>query len=97
MRNAIHNNPFAVTTYIDSDFFCDRREETKNIIQNLKNGNSVTLIAIRRIGKTGLIHHVLQKLPHSIKPIYVDILDTENMNQFLNRFSNILKKILMHG
>ncbi len=87
MKEAIQQNPFAVTTYIGSEYFCDRKDETKNIIQNLTNGNSVTLIAIRRIGKTGLIHHVLHKLPRSVKSVYVDILDTENMNQFLNRLS----------
>jgi len=83
MKETIQQNPFAVTTYIGAEYFCDRNDETKNIIQNLKNGNSVTLIAIRRIGKTGLIHHVLHKLPRLVKPVYVDILDTENMNQFL--------------
>ena len=87
MKEAIQQNPFAVTTYIGSEYFCDRKDETKNIIQNLTNGNSVTLIVIRRIGKTGLIHHVLHKLPRSVKSVYVDILDTENMNQFLNRLS----------
>ena len=73
--------------YPGPEYFCDRKEETKNIIQNLINRNSITLISIRRIGKTGLIHNVLHKLPRSFKPIYVDILDTENLNQFLNRLS----------
>lgn len=54
MKDKIQQNSFAVTTYIGSEYFCDRKEETKNIIQNLRNGNSVTLIAIRRIGITGV-------------------------------------------
>lgn len=50
----------------------------------MTNGLSTTLIAIRRIGKTGLIRHVLAKLPAGYTSIYVDILPTENMNEFLN-------------
>ncbi len=87
MRHSIPENPFATTHYLGPDYFCDRQVETKKIIQGLKNGNSLTLISIRRIGKTGLIHHVLHKLPKSFKPVYVDILDTENLNQFLNRLA----------
>lgn len=87
MKSIEQDNPFSATNYIGPDYFCDRKEETRNITQYLRNGNSVTLIAIRRIGKTGLIHHVLNKLPRSIKAVYVDILDTENINQFLNRLS----------
>jgi len=36
------------------------------------------------MGKTGLIQHVFSKLPKGFQGIYVDILETENMNQFLN-------------
>ncbi len=50
----------------------------------MQNGNSTTLISIRRIGKTGLMHHLLSKLPHGWKGIYIDILETENLAQFLN-------------
>jgi len=38
--------------------FCDREEETQFIIDNAKNGVNTTLFSIRRMGKTGLIHHV---------------------------------------
>ena len=77
-------NPFPVSTYQGAEYFCDREEETKNLISNLTNGNSTTLLSIRRIGKTGLIKHVFSKLPKGYKGIYADILETENLNQFLN-------------
>jgi len=60
----------------------------------MQNGNSTSLIAIRRIGKTGLIQHVLSLLPQGWNGIYIDILETENLNQFLNIFStSILNSI----
>jgi AAA+ ATPase superfamily predicted ATPase len=77
-------NPFPVTTYHGEEYFCDRQEETTRLISNMQNGNSTTLISIRRIGKTGLMHHLLSKLPHGWKGIYIDILETENLAQFLN-------------
>jgi hypothetical protein len=80
----IPENPFSSATYLGKDFFCDRTEETQLLIRNIQNGNSTTLIAVRRIGKTGLIQHVLSHLPKNYKSIYIDILETENLNQFLN-------------
>lgn len=81
-------NPFPVTTYYGDDYFCDREEETVRLINNMQNGNSTSLIAIRRIGKTGLIQHVLSLLPEGWKGIYIDILETEDLNHFLNIFSS---------
>ena len=77
-------NPFITAGYYGVRYFCDRETETKSLLQNMTNGLSTTLIAIRRIGKTGLIRHVLAKLPAGYTSIYVDILPTENMNEFLN-------------
>jgi uncharacterized protein len=78
------SNPFITTGYRGSDFFCDREEETGILISNLVNGQSTTLVAIRRIGKTGLIRHVLGRLPKDHTGIYLDILPTENLKEFLN-------------
>lgn len=77
-------NPFPVNTYQGPEYFCDRVEETSLLISNLKNGNSTTLVAIRRIGKTALIKHALSRLPEGWKSIYIDILETEDLVQFLN-------------
>jgi hypothetical protein len=41
-------------------------------------------MAIRRIGKTGLIRHAIAKLPRNYTGVYVDILPTENLDDFLN-------------
>jgi len=77
-------NPFPLTTYHGAEYFCDRNDETIRLISNLTNGNSTTLMSIRRIGKTGLIKHVLTQLPKGWTGIYIDILETENLSQFLN-------------
>jgi uncharacterized protein len=86
-------NPFPVTAYHGTGYFCDRRKETLQIISQIEAGNSTTLIAIRRIGKTGLIQHVLSQLPKGYVGIYIDILETENLVQFLNKLSTSLLHI----
>ncbi|MBU0489492.1 MAG: ATP-binding protein [Bacteroidetes bacterium] len=87
MKSKKISNPFPVTAYYGKDYFCDRVAETSTLISNMQNGVSTTLISIRRIGKTGLIQHVLASMPVGWKGIYVDILDTENLNQFLNKIA----------
>jgi AAA+ ATPase superfamily predicted ATPase len=83
-------NPFPVTTYYGPAYFCDRQDETQRLISNMQNGNSTTLMSVRRIGKTGLIQHVLARLPNGWTGIYIDILETENLNQFLNLLTTSL-------
>jgi AAA+ ATPase superfamily predicted ATPase len=82
MKNA--TNPFPTTSYIGPEYFCDRASETKRLLNDLTNGQSVTLTSVRRIGKTGLIRHVINQLPSSYHGIYTDILTTENLNGFFN-------------
>lgn len=50
-------NPFVLYGYENPEFFCDREEETKNMLSSLYNGRNITLISPRRLGKTGLILH----------------------------------------
>ncbi|MEI7596637.1 MAG: ATP-binding protein [Bacteroidota bacterium] len=86
------DNPFLTTTYQGAEYFCDRQNETANLLDNITNGNSTTLFASRRIGKTGLIHHVINQLPKNWIGIYVDILQTENLSQFFAELATAIAK-----
>lgn len=87
-------NPFPTTGYYGPKYFCDRVGETKTLVSNLKGGQSTVLTAIRRMGKTALIKHVLGKLPRNWKTIYIDILRTEKESDLLEEFTGgILKSI----
>ncbi len=74
--------------YQGKKYFCDRQNESQSLTENILNGRSTTLAAIRRIGKTGLIHHVLRQLPKGHRGIYIDILPTENLNELLNKIGS---------
>lgn len=78
------SNPFITSGYQGVEYFCDRETETKQMLSHLTNGRSVTLVSVRRIGKTGLIKHTLRQLPSGYKGIYLDILPTETLSNFLN-------------
>jgi len=92
MIKKLIENPFSVNVYQGSDYFCDRESETNRLLSDIRNGSSVTLFSIRRIGKTGLLHHLLNQLPVGWKGIYIDILATENLNQFLNLLATAIIK-----
>lgn len=83
-------NPFITTGYHSPKYFCDRNNETAELIKNIENGINTTLISIRRMGKTGLIKHLFYQLQKDWKCIYIDILPTESLEDFLNLFATAI-------
>ena len=57
-------NPFVVYGYVSPTYFCDREQETCDLITALSNGRNVTLMSPRRMGKTGLIRYLQHNLQH---------------------------------
>ncbi|HBE42555.1 MAG TPA: hypothetical protein DDW27_15405 [Bacteroidales bacterium] len=89
-------NPFITRGYLCPDYFCDRAEETKRILDAISSGRNLTLISLRRMGKTGLLKHVKYQLEQSSKEftvIYVDLLPTMNGNEMLNSIASVLYRI----
>jgi len=68
------NNPFILYGYESEEYFCDRKEETSQLMRLIENGNNVSLIAPRRIGKTGLIENLFHQ-PRIKKNYYTFIID----------------------
>lgn len=79
-------NPFVYQGYVSPEYFCDRTNETEELVANLRNGRNTTLISPRRIGKTGLIrnafHHIKEHDKDAIC-IYIDIFATKNQHDFV--------------
>lgn len=80
------NNPFLISGYHSPEFFCDRERETLAILDALYNGRNITLIAPRRMGKTGLVrhafHHLKERQP-DIVTLYMDIYSTQSLGDFV--------------
>lgn len=85
------NNPFLIAGYHSPEFFCDRNAESSTILEALYNGRNITLIAPRRMGKTGLIHHVFYQLKEQksdVVTLYMDIYSTQSLGDFVRLFAN---------
>lgn len=85
------NNPFLITGYHSPEYFCDREAETATLLSALRNERNVTLIAPRRMGKTGLIRHVfylLQAQEPETVTLYLDIYSTRSLGDLVRSLAN---------
>jgi len=78
-------NPFVTGGYISPLYFCDREKETEQLLCNIRNGNNVTLISTRRMGKSGLIQHCFTdaEITKNYTTFFVDIYATKSLNDFV--------------
>lgn len=79
-------NPFVIFGYAGPKYFCDRENETKDLISALRNGRNITLRSPRRVGKTGLIQHLFATLAQTnpeIKCFYVDLFSTHSLGEMV--------------
>lgn len=80
-------NPFITTGYAGAEYFCDREQETADLIRLLVNGNNVALISPRRYGKTNLIRHCFAQ-PAIVENYYtfiIDIYSTKSVADMVHR------------
>lgn len=81
----MNRNPFITDGYAGKTYFCDRVKESAEIVSGLTNGRNITLMAPRRLGKTGLIKHVMQQIADADKTavcLYLDLLPTKSIEDF---------------
>jgi len=79
-------NPFIITGYNSPAYFCNRKKELESLLNAVENNRHVTLFSIRKLGKTGLIHHLFYHLKKDkeISTFYIDIMPTRSLAEFVN-------------
>lgn len=79
------NNPFVVNGYVSSDYFCDRETELTELRNGIANGRNLALISARRMGKTGLIHHLFDQpdIQDQYYTFFVDIYSTGSIQEMI--------------
>lgn len=102
MKNRI-TNPFVTGGYAGPDYFCDRQNETDMLLKGISSKRNITMISLRRMGKTGLLKHVKHLLEHKpngfgrkktpVVVIYADLMPTMNGNDMLNTISSALLRL----
>lgn len=80
-------NPFAIHTYRGPEYFCDRNTELSHLLEMFDNQRYTLLYSMRRIGKTGLVHHFhnnLKKRKGTIC-VYCDVQNTQSDGEFVTK------------
>ena len=88
-------NPFLTKGYVSKEYFCDRKDELKELSRNAKNGLDTTLISPRRMGKTGLIFRFFEYIHDKklgFKTIYIDIFATRSLDDFVRQLAEAILK-----
>ena len=82
-------NPFLIAGYHSPDYFCDRERETSDLMAAVNNDRNVTLVAPRRMGKSGLVKNAFYHLAQQgeYKCAYVDIFGTQCLADFVKAFA----------
>jgi len=90
------NNPFITSGYSGEEYFCDRVEETNDIVSLLTNGNNIALISPRRIGKTDLIRHCFaqKEISDNYYCFIIDIYSTLNIEDFIIKLGKNILEVL---
>ena len=87
------DNPFIYRVYQSKELFCDRQKELQKLIKNALSGADTTLIAQRRIGKTGLIYRLFDEIKTEgipLTPIYIDIFATRSLEDLVKVLSEAI-------
>ena len=96
----IIQNPFITTGYAGAEYFCDREQETADLIRLLTNGNHVALISPRRYGKTNLIKHCFARpeIADNYYTFVIDIYSTKSSDDCVYRLgAGILETLKPKG
>lgn len=85
-------NPFITKGYVSAKYFCDREIESQQLLQELENGNDVALIATRKIGKSGLIHHCYNtfQLDKDYNLFFIDLYATGTIREMTYMMSRAI-------
>lgn len=89
-------NPFITTGYAGAEYFCDRKQETKDITTLIQNNNNIALISHRRVGKTDLIRHCLSQksFENDYYCFIIDIYSTRSFAGFVNLLGSTILNTL---
>lgn len=79
-------NPFLLQGYDGAENFCDRADELRFLNEAMANRRNVSVISLRRIGKTALIRHLFAT-QRKFTPVFVDLYRTVDQDGMVLRIA----------
>jgi len=84
-------NPFVYGETVTGVYFCNRIQEIRELVNDIKNGTNVIIFSPRRYGKTSLINQVLEiARQKGIIPFYVDLYPAINKHKFIEIYAQAI-------
>jgi len=87
-------NPFIYGEEVSGEYFCDRKEEIKELLRDIMNSQNVIIFSPRRYGKTSLIKEVLRRTS-GILTFCVDLYPAINKQKFIEQYATGISKGLL--
>tara|TARA_Y100001972_G_scaffold128713_1_gene191200 strand:- start:2911 stop:3759 length:849 start_codon:yes stop_codon:yes gene_type:complete len=84
------NTPFPTFGYFGPKYFCDREDELHALDLAFHGNIPILLTGIRRLGKTGLLHHFLHHRKKKEVGIFVDLLNVGDMRGLVAKLSEAI-------
>lgn len=86
-------NPFEYGGVVSGDAFCNRQQETKDLVRAMENGDKLFVLSERRYGKTSLVHAALGRLPRKgYLSAYVDLWPTDSEATFVTTVAKAISE-----
>jgi len=97
-RNGPMKNPFVYGETVSGENFCNRTQEIKELVADIKNCQNVIIFSPRRHGKTSLIKQVLQKVKaKGVLTFYIDLYPAINKRKFIELYAGAISSGLPGG
>lgn len=91
-------NPFVYGETVSGENFCNRTQEIKELVADIKNCQNVIIFSPRRYGKTSLIKQVLQKVKaKGVLTFYIDLYPAINKRKFIELYAGAISSGLPGG
>jgi len=91
-------NPFVYGETVSGENFCNRTQEIKELVADIKNCQNVIIFSPRRHGKTSLIKQVLQKVKaKGVLTFYIDLYPAINKRKFIELYAGAISSGLPGG
>jgi hypothetical protein len=94
-------NPFYYGGAVESEHFCNRVNEIKELKIDVEAGLNVLIYAPRRFGKTSFVLKTMQELQEQsktsskkVKYVFLDLMYLSTVDEFINKYFNVLAKTL---